>query len=212
MKFKYLVTYFLITHCLIFYGQSTKSKKSFRVYDGRMVIEASIFYRKMLNINSYGWNLAVKGYLSKRIITGLTINDSKWYFDKPYLYKTDTILDASLGFISYGWINEYSLIKKDLFRINLTINNALGIASLKNERKRVLGFSSKIGTEPAIVARNIYYIIEPGIDIWIGLSKKQPLYLDLKSKYMLVNGISYFSSSSQFSNFTFGIGLIFLGK
>ena len=176
------------------------------------------FYALATGIESktcWGGGFEFEVYLKKRFATGLNINGCG---EKKIPEHFNYIIGRPLiGYFEFGWQNHYDLFETYRFLFNLNLNTGLAGISLSDDSIKVT-VNTRYGPkqEAKTIATNHYYFAEPGADLLIKLGHYNHhtggIYLSSKIKYHFYAGGSKFGTAGQFSNFTFGIGILVLRK
>jgi hypothetical protein len=170
------------------------------------------FYTPLLSRNVYGFNFDMKYYPVKRWATGLTASIATKKTDNSYQY---TIGKPIISYDEFGWINQYDLVHKDQFRLNVNLNNGMAIAKLGDNADKVLQWTRYGNVEvPKKIATNYFYLLQPGLDISFRVYNHRhdpDIYLTAKAKYRYVFGDSKYGQLSDFSNYYVGFGISLIG-
>ena len=171
-------------------------------------IDLGLFYTSMFNKDFVGGNLDLKYYWSKRFCTGISFFGSSKRTTDEFGYD---VKQPRLDYAGISWLNEFNLMRTNLLRMNLTLNNGCGQIELLDRSEHVQTQSSNnlLSSHAKSISYNTYYLLEPGLDIMIAI-KKNSLYLTLKSKYRFAYGHTRFGSPDQVSGYYIGLNLSFI--
>lgn len=202
-------TYLLLFVLLSFHLFSQTKRKSHSSFYKEHEVAADIgaFYSPIMNKDFIGFNFDVKYYWSKRFSTGGSICYSTKRTSDNFGY-VDSL--PRLDYTSYGWINEASVVKTQRFKLNITLNNAFSFLDLVDRGVQVKSLNSSsifFSSHPKSIITNYYYIIEPGLDILLGLDKDRTFYFTLKSKYRFAFGDTKFGPNNALSTYYIGMCL-----
>ena len=163
---------------------------------------------RMLDKNLWGGGIEVKYFPLKKWATGLSLVAVA---GRPTDTFSLSIKKPIVAYLEFGWVNQYDFINKGKIRANINLVNGLALAELRDNGEKIRNGNKK---EAKLLARNYYYLLEPGLDISFKIisNKHNPaFYLTSKVKYRQVFGNSKFASENMFSGPLAGIGLSLIG-
>lgn len=207
-KLKFLISTFCL---IIFYSavkaQSTDTLKTKRNEFSFNILEART---SIINENYYGLNFGFKYFPFKNFGAGIfasgfrnDINNNTFGY---------SIEKPAINFFQAGILLQYDLFRKGIFRFSTNVFNGYASAELEDDATQKV-FWTKYGytKTPEAVASNRYYFFEPGMEFslrLLGHRRKVPeISLLTKATYRSASGKSRFSSSDNFSGFTFAAGI-----
>lgn len=166
----------------------------------------------MLNRNFFGFAIDAKYYVEEKWGTGFSFTLTSKKITSNYAYN---VSEPDVSYLSIGWLNQWDVIRDESVRVGLNLNNGVGIASLRDRSETEIFWDEFGYTEvPVSKARNVFYIIEPGITASFRLikTKNEPnIFLTTQAKYRKAFGNPEFAKSQDFSNYFIGVGVSFVG-
>ncbi|MBX9853415.1 MAG: hypothetical protein K2X86_16840 [Cytophagaceae bacterium] len=167
---------------------------------------------RMLNKNLWGGGMDVKYFPVKKWGTGLSFVA---VVGKPTDTFSFSIRKPAVTYSEFGWVNQYDVINKGKVRANINLVNGLALVELRDNGEKIRT-QTRYGYKNVakLLARNYYYLLEPGLDISYKVfsNKHYPdFYLTGRIKYRQVFGNSKFASENMFSGPFAGIGLSLIG-
>jgi hypothetical protein len=155
-----------------------------------------------------GVNFDLKYFFSKRISTGITFLLSEGTTSKNF---DATIGKPSFKYNEVGWITQYAMIDKPKFQLNVGITNGLSTPQITDDAQKVsvrTRYSTR--TVSKTVAYNIYYLLQPRLEMAYKITKQQGfgLWLTTKANYNFLFGKSDFGEVGEFPKSSFSVGLM----
>ena len=205
------IVFFSLTVNVIAFGQSNDSSATKEPKE--LCFDFCLSNTSILHQNFWGFNVDAKFYcLNKHLMTGLYVNLFEKLINDTFQYS---IKKPIMDFYEFGWINQYYLIQKKNFRLNLNLSNWIAYSRLGDNSEKEKRFNGLLHLKtPKEISTNYYYLLEPGLDIsykTLKINKILDLYITAKAKYRFLFGKSKYSSTDQFSNYYIAIGISLIG-
>ena len=174
--------------------------------------DLGFYYTPLISQPSLGAAIDVKFLVAPKLFSGLSLAASGTNIGNTFNY---TIGSPRINYYEIGWLNTYDVYSKKNLLVNAELNNAFAGASLAdNDQKEE--YYSRYGKSyrAKVIARNYYYVLEPGIAAALKLGEdkcKQDYYLIAKARYRFAFGDSRFASAQGFSGMSLSIGIAIRG-
>jgi|WetSurMetagenome_2_1015567.scaffolds.fasta_scaffold12417_3 hypothetical protein len=167
-------------------------------------------YTPILSNNFYGFSLDLVGY-RKIFGTGIHYNYMRKEIPETFSFLIEK---PRVSFYELSLIIQYDLLTTNRARIDVNLINGLASSRLGDNAIKVehwfwWRYSFDYYTSKKI-ARNYYYLFEPGIDVsyrFYANNNDPDYYLTAKAKYRFLLGDSKFGATNQFSNYSLAIGI-----
>lgn len=196
--------------CSVAKGQTIDNHEQKRKHEASFDLGA--FYTPTLDNHLYGANIDVKYYVYPKIATGLSLSIGQRKITDTFSYS---IHQPLLNYYEIGWINQYDLLRSDVVRIGINLNNGIAISRLGDNAEKER-YSTRYGYSYRAkkVATDYFYLLQPGIDASFRLFSNQhtpDVYITTKAKYRFVFGDNQYGQATDFSNYYFAVGISIIG-
>jgi hypothetical protein len=209
MKTNYFL--FLISFLFSLSALSQQNNNSKR--NDNIAVDLLMFQSPVINRNFYGFSADFKYYLKDKWGTGLNFAIANKRINLDYSYD---LVEPDITYLSVGWLNQYDIVQNEKVRVGVNLNNGIAFFNLRDRTQTELVWDEFEGhTEvPIVQARNVFYVIEPGITASFLLFTPKnfsPIYLTTQAKYRQAIGNPKFAQANDYSNYFLGVGISIIG-
>lgn len=183
-------------------GDSLKTKAPKEI-----AVEINAAQTSLLSKKFYGINWNIKYFPAKRFGTGIYLIFFRRKINDTFSYR---IQRPIIDYYEIGWINQYNFLQTNRVRMNISLINGVAQSRLGDN-----AIKERIHKNmPKEIASNYFYLLEPGAGISIRFASDKhdaDFWLTSTASYHFVFGRTKYSTSKEFSNYLFGIGISIIG-